>query len=298
MTTNRIRVSLNASCVGARDLSILEFADLATRHEFDGIDIPNMTAVMRFAPEIGGVLALKDELAKRAVAPVIFGLAPERGFEGIEWRKDEETFQRSLGELLHMAGFAEKLGLTRCYTYLPPAVNANPDDFENVLAMRVAEMARLLGAHQIRLGVEWLGPHHLRAGGTNATGTNPFIFSMPRTLAFINKVDVPTVGLILDSLHCYTASVQESDIAALSASQIVHTHLSDVNKGKGPSGARADERILPGEGEIDLFGFMRGLRETAYQGYVAVEVIAPKNIADTPDQAAAKIRSSLRKLAL
>ncbi|HXY14787.1 MAG TPA: sugar phosphate isomerase/epimerase [Terriglobales bacterium] len=293
-----MRVSLNASGVGAERMSILDYADLAARHEFDGIDIPSLTAVMRTAQELGGASGLKVEFANKGVVPVIFGLAPEMGLVGVEWRKDEETFRQSLGGLADIASFAEELGIKRCYTYLPPAVNANPDDFGNLLAARLAEMARLLSKHQIRLGLEWLGPHHLRAGGANSTGANPFIFTMAQTLKFIEKIGVPSVGLILDSLHCYTTGLGESGIAAMKVSQIVHVHLSDVRKGRGRSGARADERMLPGEGEVDLVGFVRGLRTTGYEGYVAVEVIASRNIADTPDEAAAKIRSSLRALAL
>jgi sugar phosphate isomerase/epimerase len=297
MKSDGIRVSLNASCVGAGYMSIVEYADLAARHGFDGIDIPSLTAMMKTAPELGGAMALKHVLASKDIVPVIFGLAPEMGLEGVEWRKDEEKFRQSLQSLAEMAGFAEALGITRCYTYLPPAVDANPNEFESLLARRLREMARLLNDHCIRVGVEWLGPHHLRARG-NPCGSNPFIFTLERTLAFIEKIGVPTVGLVLDSLHTYTTNIGELEIAALPASQIVHVHLSDVLMGKGQAGARSDERLLPGEGEVDLRGFVRGLRATGYQGFLAVEVIAAANIGKTPDQAAAKIRSSLRELGL
>lgn len=117
-------------------------------------------------------------------------------------------------------------------------------------------------------------------------------------LTFIEKIGVPTVGLVLVSLRTYTTNVSESELAALAASQIVHVHLSDVVRGRGRAGARSDERLLPGEGEIDLAGFVRGLRATGYEGYFSVEVIAPQKIASTVDEAAARIRSSLHKLGL
>jgi len=289
---------LNASCVGAGHISILEYADLAARHGFDGIDIPSLTAIIKTAQEFGGAAALREELARRNIVPVIFGLAPEMGLEGVEWRKDEETFRRSLRNLAQIAEFAEELGITRCYTYLPPAVDADPDEWEKLLARRLREISRLLGNHGIRLGVEWLGPHHLRASGANAMGANPFIFGMERTLAFIEKIGVANAGLVLDALHLYTTNIGEREISSLTASQVVHVHLSDVVKGKGPAGARSDERLLPGEGEVDLAGLLRGLQAVGYQDYVAVEVIAAENIAQTPDAAAARIRVSLQKLGL
>lgn len=289
---------MNASCAGAGHFSLLEYADLAVRHGFDGIDIPSLTAVMRTAEEFGGAAGLKEELARRNIVPVIFGLAPEMGLEGVEWRKDEETFRRSLKNLTPIATFAEKLGVTRCYTYLPPAIDADPDEWEKLFACRLREISRLLAAHGIRLGVEWLGPHHLRANGANAMGANPFIFTMERTLAFIEKIGVENTGLVLDALHLYTTNAGEREIVHLAASQVVHVHVSDVMKGKGPAGARSDERLLPGEGEVDLAGLLRGLQAIGYQDYAAVEVIAAENIAQTPDAAAARIRASLQKLGL
>jgi len=293
-----IRVSLNGSRVGVGHMSILEYAGLAARHEFAGIDIPSLTAAMMTAQQMGGATALKDALTEKGIVPVIFGLAPEMGLEGVEWRQDEGTFRQSLKTLAQAAKFAEELGIARCYTYLPPAVVAEPDEWEKLLTRRLGEIARLLGEYGVRVGVEWLGPHHLRADGANPWGAKPFIFTMERTQAFIEKMGVPTVGLILDSLHAYTTNLGEPEIASLAASQIVHVHLSDVVKGKGRAGARSDQRLLPGDGEVDLAGFLRGLRKIGYQGYAAVEVIAAENIAQTPDAAAARIRSSLRELGL
>jgi sugar phosphate isomerase/epimerase len=298
MKCDQIRVSLNGSCLGAESMSILEYADLAARHEFDGIDVPSLSAAMKTAQRMDGATALKDALAGKHITPVIFGLLPEMGLEGVEWRKDQERFRRSIKTLAEIAKFAEAIGITRCYTYLPPAVDADPDEFENVLTNRLREIARLLGDHAIRVGVEWLGPHHLRVGGSNPYGANPFIFTLERTLTLIENIGVPTVGLVLDSLHTYTTNVSESEIAALAASQIVHVHLSDVTRGRGRAGARSDERLLPGEGEIDLAGFLRGLRATGYDGYVSVEVIAPQKIARTADEAAARTRSCLHELGL
>lgn len=275
-------------------MSILDYADLAARHGFAGIDIPSLSVVMK----TGEAAALKEALAKNRIAPVIFGLAPEMGLEGVEWRRDEETFRQSLQTLEQAARFATEIGLTRCYAYLRPAVDTDAREYEKLLARRLGEMSRLLAEHGIRVGLEWLGPHHLRAEGANAMGARPFIFSMERTLDFIEKISVPTVGLVLDSLHAYTTGIGEKEISLLTAGQIVHVHLSDVVKGKGRAGARSDQRLLPGEGEVDLSGFLRGLPATGYDGYAAVEVIAAENIATTPDQAAAMIRSSLRKFGL
>jgi len=149
--SNKIRISLNGSCVGVGHLSILAYADLAARHGFDGIDIASLTAAMKAAKEIGGALALKDALAEKSIVPVIFGLAAEMGLEGIEWRKDKQTFRQSLKTLAQAAKFAEELGITRCYTYLPPSIDADPKEWEGLLTRRLREMSRVLGEHGVRL---------------------------------------------------------------------------------------------------------------------------------------------------
>ncbi|MBC8101983.1 MAG: sugar phosphate isomerase/epimerase [Cytophagales bacterium] len=61
---------------------------------------------------------------------------------------------------------------------------------------------------------------------------------------------------------------------------------------------RAIPRVLPGEGVIDLPGFLRGLRAAGYQGYIAAEVLAPQDLAPTPDEAAARVRTALQTVGL
>jgi sugar phosphate isomerase/epimerase len=284
-----MKVSLNGARIGKTN-GLLDFADIAARHDFTGIDF-GIGSAMQVAQEMGGIGALKDTLAAKNVAPAVFGLE-------IEWRKDEETFQTGLAEWPARAKAAKELGSNRCCTWMLPATNENPGVWGARAARRFKAIAAILADYDISFGLEWVGPHHLRVGGDNATGAYKFLETMPETLDFITEMGTHNVGLLVDSYHCYTTGATQGDLAKLADSQIVHVHINDAPKGVGPAGARDGERVLPGAGEIDLAGFLAGLKQTNYTGYISCEVLAPQDIASSADESAALIRASLRKLGI
>jgi sugar phosphate isomerase/epimerase len=285
-----MKLSLNGARLGAEKLSFAEFVDLAARHGFSGVDF-GIGSAMKLAEELGGVDTLNAFFREKGVAPAVFGL-------DVEWRKDEETFRNGLANLPAKAAFAGQIGATRSTTWLLPATNDDPEEWLTRASARFGAIADVYADHGVRLGLEWVGPHHLRAGGENATGATNVVYTLPTTLALIDRIGRGNVGLLVDSYHCYTTGVSESDLAALTDAQIVHVHINDAPKGVGPSGAKDGERVLPGEGEIDLPAFLRGLKSAGYTGYIAAEILAPRNLADDPEAAAAKVRDSLRGLGL
>lgn len=285
-----MKLSLNGARLGAEKLSFAEFVDLAARHGFQGVDF-GISSAMKLAEGLGGVDVLKDFFAEKGVAPAVFGL-------DVDWRKDDETFRSGLETLGAKAEFAAQIGATRSTTWILPAVNDDPEEWLTKTASRFAAIADIYGKNGIRLGLEWVGPHHLRVGGENATGAHNVVYTLPTTLSLIERIGRDNVGLLVDSYHCYTTGVTEAELGALTDQQIVHVHINDAPKGVGPEGAKDGERLVPGEGEIDLPAFIRGLKAAGYTGYIAAEILAPQNIAEDAETAAAKIRASLQALGL
>jgi sugar phosphate isomerase/epimerase len=120
-----------------------------------------------------------------------------------------------------------------------------------------------------------VGPHHLRTAWAN-----PFIWTLQETLDWIDAIGEPNVGLLFDAYHWYTNGLSVANIEALDAHQVVHVHINDAPDVPVEE-AMDGERLFPGEGVIDLAGFLRGLQRIGYQGVVSQEILAPASTASS-----------------
>ena len=125
----------------------------------------------------------------------------------------------------------------------------------------------MLGDHGVRLGLEYVGPK------TSWTTTrHPFIHTMAEMRELIAAIDLPNVGLVLDSWHWYTAHETRADLLTLKGSDVICCDLNDA-----PAGIPIDEqqdlvRDLPcATGVIDLKTFLSALAEIGYDGPVRAE---------------------------
>ncbi|QAY65251.1 sugar phosphate isomerase/epimerase family protein [Paenibacillus protaetiae] len=195
----------------------------------------------------------------------------------VEWRGSEEQFIAGLPALTEAAAGAKALGCTSCCTYILPSTDWKPAHFMAVATRRLRICAQILGAYGIRLGLEFVGPHHLRTAWKY-----PFIWTMDETLDWIEAIGEPNVGLLLDAYHWHTTGLSEIDIERLKAHQIVYVHINDAPD--VPVEAVLDnDRLYPGEGVIDLAGFLRGLHNIGYTGVVSQEILTPSMPSDTPE---------------
>ena len=231
------------------------FIELASAYGFESVDLDAAAFVARH-----GVQGAREILARHGVSLGSVGLP-------VEWRASEEQFLQGLEKLRTTAEAAAALGGTRCCTYILPSTDLPAAGFMATAVRRLRLCANILGAYGIRLGLEYVGPHHLRT-----RWANPFIWTQADTLELIDAIQLPNVGLLIDSIHWYTNGLTEQDLASLPASKIVHVHLNDAPD--VPVEEVLDNgRLLPGEGVIDLAAFLRGIAATGYDGPVAQEVL-------------------------
>jgi sugar phosphate isomerase/epimerase len=285
-----MQLSLCGAGLGAGKLSLLEFAELASRTGYAGIDF-GISSAQRLADELGGATALSEKLLSLGVAPASFGLE-------VEWRRDDAAFASGMETLAARAALAQQLGCDRCCTWMPSSTNEDLSEWRTRTVARFTEIGKVFADYGVHFGLEWVGAHHLRAGGENQMGANPTVWTMPQTLELIAETGQSNIGLLVDSYHCYTTGVTEDELAALTDSQIVHVHINDAPIGVGPAGAKDGQRVVPGTGEINLASFLSGLRRVGYSGSIACEILAPEPVAETPDAAATLIRTALRELGL
>ena len=186
----------------------------------------------------------------------------------VEFRRDEDRFRSDLARLPKTAGVMNQLGVTRVATWVMPGHNELTylQNFK-MLEKRFREVAKILKDHDLRLGLEFVGPRTSRS-----RFRFPFICTQLDMMELAEAIGTGNVGLLLDSWHWYTSHGTVNELLRLSAKDIIHVHVNDA-----PSGVAVDEQIdsrraLPATtGVIDLKGFVSALEKIGYDGPVECE---------------------------
>jgi sugar phosphate isomerase/epimerase len=104
---------------------------------------------------------------------------------------------------------------------------------------------------------------------------------------FIGRLDHPAVALNFDVGHAYCVGDEPSATFRRLFRHVRHVHLEDI------AANRVHAHLIPGDGAIDLRGFLRTVRETGYAGWVTVELYP---YAHDPDRAAELAHERVLKL--
>ncbi|MBV9782036.1 MAG: sugar phosphate isomerase/epimerase [Acidobacteriaceae bacterium] len=262
---NRMFLSLNSVLVSGR-VGWPEFARLAAKVGFPGTDVMLQPAMKAGAEAIS---ALLSELKLR---PAVLDFP-------VEFRKDDVAFRASLPELEQAAPFAAAIGCPRMITWILPSSDTPKDELRRTYKQRFTESARILARSGVRLGLEFLGPLHLRK-----QFRYEFIWRMNDMLEFAKECG-PNVGLLLDTWHWHHAGATTEDIIRAGRERIVHVHFND-SPDLLPEQIRDDQRLLPGEGVINLAGFLHALEKIGYTDALSVEVFGRGLSKMTPEAAA------------
>ncbi len=278
----RMTIDLTPGAIGIRG-DFPEIVELAHRHGFESV-----------APSAGYLGRLSESELRKFLADLrskklVWGSA------GLPMSVlgDESRFERGLKALPKSAAVLQRAGVRRMNTWISPRHRqlTYVQNFRRH-AVRLRQVARVLEDHDLRLGLEYIGPKTLWA----ASG-HPFVHTMAEAKDLIAEIDVPNVGFVLDSWHWYTAHETVEDLRTLKASQIVAVDLNDA-----PAGIPIDEQVdsrreLPmATGVIDIAGFMAVLLELDYDGPVRAEPFN-KKLNDLPNEAAAATTAKAMKKA-
>jgi sugar phosphate isomerase/epimerase len=265
----------------ARKVGWPEQARLAARVGYAGID-------WAFGPaKSAGVEATRALLTELAIVPTIVNL-PMRDPLGA----DDAAFEAQLPLLREDAAFCQAIGCGRFQFVLGPTTpngQAKADRWAHV-QRRLSSVAAILAQHDMRLGLEFLGPivFRMRRGpDPMAPNPVPFVWTLTETLA-LGVASGPNVGVTLDAWHWFHSGGTLDEIRAAPAARIVHVHVSDARRMPAEQ-VQDDMRLLPGEGVIDLVGFFQALRSIGYQGGVAPETIGPRLPDTMPAEESARL---------
>jgi sugar phosphate isomerase/epimerase len=251
-------LSLNGSV--AKGVGWPDMARLAARVGFDGVDWslgPAKTA---------GLDATKALFAELKIKPSITNLPMARP---LPFQGEQSAFDQALVQLAEDAGFTAAIGCDRMMVVLSPTGPLPKDEWRKVVRDRVSAVAQVLQRSNIRLGLEFLGVQSFRAGRAGGPPPNPFIWTLPETVELAKDCG-PNVGVILDVWHWHHSGGTTADILNTPKARIVHVHVSDA-KAQPPEEVRDNQRLMPGEGVIDLSGFFQSLKKIGYQDGVSPE---------------------------
>ena len=258
-------LSLNPATVAGR-VPWPAFARLAAKAGFPGVDV-DLGASMK-----AGLQATNGLLAELKLKPAAVNLP-------VEFRKDDATFARDLDKLGDASSFAASIDCPRMVTWIMPSSKTPKAQLRALYLKRFRACADVLARSHVRLGLEFIGPLHLRK-----LEPYEFIWRMPEMLEFAKECGT-NVGLLLDVWHWHHAGASTGDIIKAGKARIVQVHFSDAPN-LPPDQIRDNERLMPGKGIIDLVGFLRALKQIGYQDAISVEVFGKFLLKMTPEAAA------------
>lgn len=248
----RMFISLNGSLLPTRP-AWPEFVRLAGRAGYGGADV-SLDAAMK-----DGVDATRALFAEAKVRPGVAGLP-------VSLTAEEPAFQTALKRLGDVGKFLAAIDCPRMQAVLYPSSDTPKAELRRQMKDRISAISAALLPSKVRVGLEFLGPLHFRK-----RSPHEFIWRMNDTLEFAKECG-PNIGLCLDAWHWHHAGATVADIVAAGKSRIVTIHVSDAKR-QPPEEVLDNQRVLPGEGVIDLSGFFGALKKIGYEDAVSPEPI-------------------------
>lgn len=270
-------LALAPGSIGVTVQSQRELNALAARHGFESVEPRGTELAGLAAGQLDEVVA---DLRAKGLQWAAAGLT-------VDFRKDDATFRDGLGKLPAIAAALRRAGADRVGTWLSPshAELTYRANFERHAA-RLREVAKVLGDHGIRLGLEYVGTQLLLVGQRY-----PFVHTLAETRELIAAIGTGNVGLVLDTWHWWTANDTVEDLLSLKNEDVVSVDLNDAPTGLEKRDQQDNTRELPAAtGVIDAAGFVKALVQIGYDGPVRPEPFnKPLNELDNEAACAATI---------
>lgn len=263
---------------------VLPFAEscrLAEKFEYDAVNADRL-----FLKE-HGPLRVTNLLQRHHLKPGAFAFSA--AFNGCY---SDTDFEQSLAGFEQDLSLCREAGFTCCVGYVQPSSNTlDYYDHFALLAGRLQRIKPLLEAHDVRLGLEFIGPTTMRL-----RRKYDFIHTMDGIRSLIAAAKAQNwVGIKLDTLHWYTSGAGLLDIEKLSPEEVVYVEINDGLKGDYNRFTLPEfERELPREnGLIDITGMLKKLDALGYHGPVVVEPWNAQLRETSPAEAVEKVKLAL-----
>jgi sugar phosphate isomerase/epimerase len=207
------------------------------------------------------------------------GAAPVHTGWSAGLRSSRADFEAALPETEAEMEFAAGCGVRSGTLVLPfrrePGV-PDPDDADTI--DRIHRVAALALPYGLVVVLEFVGLHIPNAPAHT-------YHDLTATRDLLARVGRQNVGVLLDTYHWYLSGGTVAEIAAIPAGTPLFVHINDAPA--GDVAALTDAmRVLPGEGVIDLDGFLGAIAARGYDGPVSIELFSEGLRAMEPAEAA------------
>lgn len=193
---------------------------------------------------------------------------PFRDFEGVS----DEQLRRNLDRAERKFDLMEDLGAPLMLV----CSNVSPETSDDPVraAAQLYELAERAGRRGLRIGYEAL-----------SWGTRVRTFD--HAWDIVSRANHPHLGLILDSFHTLALSDNWSGLSRLPGEKIFFVQLADAPRlGVNALTLSRHYRNLPGQGDLDVPGFLRSVLATGYTGTISLEIFNDDLRAAPPRQTA------------
>jgi sugar phosphate isomerase/epimerase len=134
----------------------------------------------------------------------------------------------------------------------------DPMSLLDPIADTLAELCRAVEGLQVAIALEF--------------NWSPVIKSLQSAVAVARRVNHPQLGVLFDPAHYYTTPTKFEDLTAETVPWIKHVHLDDMRDKPADLSHCNDDRVLPGEGILNLPALIGSLERYGYSGLYSIEM--------------------------
>ncbi len=240
---------------------------------FDGIEIFEQD----FIAHDGGATDVGKMVRDHGLEILLF--QPLRDFEGLPDTLRNRAFDRAKRKFDVMNKLGTDLVLI-CSSVHPKALGGI-----DRAASDLAELGDIARAHGVRVGYE-------------ALAWGRYINDHRDAWEAVRRADHPSVGLIVDSFHTLGRKLSPDSIQSIPDDRIFFVQLADAPQiDMDLLYWSRHFRNMPGEGDLDVAGFLKAVAATGYDGPVSLEIFNDQFRSGSPELIARDGFRSLMALA-
>ena len=109
----------------------------------------------------------------------------------------------------------------------------------------------------------------------------PLVKSLRAARRAVDAANHPRVGILFDTAHYFCTTSKAEDLTPATLAKVFHVHVDDMRDKPAELSNCNNDRVLPGEGTLDLKGILGRVAAGGYKGDYAIELFT-QSIWDLP----------------